>query len=455
MNKTSIIIITYNNLEYNKACIESIRSFTEKGTYEIIVVDNNSTDGTVEWLKSQTDLKVIYNDYNAGFPKACNQGIEAACKENDILLLHNDTIVTKNWLENLRECLYSDDSVGAVSPVTNMCSYNQAIATNFSSFDEMFEFARQYNTNGQKEYEQRIKLIDFCILIKREAVDKVGLLDERFTPGYYEDDDYSYRIIEAGFKLLLCKSTFIFHFGNTSFNDRQALNELLAANSKKFEEKWGFRSEYSSNMRPEVVNLINADKDSAINVLEIGCACGAMLLKIKNDYKNASLYGVELNKNAAKIAAHIADVRGEDIEKASLSYDEEFFDYIIFADVLEHLYDPEKVLNNMKKYLKKGGYIIASIPNVMHFSIMAGLLNGDFTYQDSGILDRTHIRFFTLKEITKLFSRAGYSSLDYYSITQGGSENYKDFIDKLVAISGEDKREQFLAFQYFIRAKKQ
>ncbi len=100
--KTSIVILTYNKLEYTKLCIDSIRKYTKSGTYEIVVVDNNSTDDTREWLKEQKDIKVILNDENLGFPGGCNVGINAAEKENDILLLNNDTIVTPRWLENLK-----------------------------------------------------------------------------------------------------------------------------------------------------------------------------------------------------------------------------------------------------------------------------------------------------------------------------------------------------------------
>ena len=138
--KTSIIILTYNKLEYTKQCIESIREFTEKDSYELIVIDNNSTDETPKWLEEQEDIIAILNEDNKGFPKGCNQGMEIATGDN-ILLLNNDTVVTKNWLENLTTALYSDESVGAVGPVTNNCSNFQNIAVNYNNLEEMKVFA--------------------------------------------------------------------------------------------------------------------------------------------------------------------------------------------------------------------------------------------------------------------------------------------------------------------------
>lgn len=99
---TSIIILTYNKLEYTKKCIESIRKYTKDEEYEIIIVDNNSTDGTRSWIENQNDIKSILNKENVGFPAGCNMGIKISKKENDILLLNNDTIVTINWLSNLK-----------------------------------------------------------------------------------------------------------------------------------------------------------------------------------------------------------------------------------------------------------------------------------------------------------------------------------------------------------------
>ena len=215
--KTSIIILTYNNLDYTKDCIDSILKFTKKGTYEIIVVDNLSTDGTREWLKKQKNLKVILNNKNLGFPKGCNQGIEIANSHNDILLLNNDTIVTENWLENLKICLYSDTSIGAVGAVSNHDENLQGCNFTYEDFDTMQLLAKQNNISNPKRWEQKIFLIGFCLLIKREVINQIKELDENYSPGYIEDNDLSLRITELGYKLMLCHDCFIHHYLGSSF----------------------------------------------------------------------------------------------------------------------------------------------------------------------------------------------------------------------------------------------
>ena len=192
---TSIIILTYNNLEYTKKCLESIRKYTKSGTYEIIIVDNNSKDGTKEYLKTLSDVKIIYNKKNLGFPKGCNQGIKKALKNNDILLLNNDTLVTANWLDNLRKCLNSDKLIGAVGAVCNNNENRQGLLLKYQNMEEMQKKALENNVSNEKRWEEKVFLIGFCILIKREVIDKLNGLDENYTPGYIEDNDLSLRII--------------------------------------------------------------------------------------------------------------------------------------------------------------------------------------------------------------------------------------------------------------------
>lgn len=454
VNNYSIIILTYNNLDYTKKCIESIKKFNKSNNYEIVIVDNNSTDGTTEWLKQQKDIKYILNTENKGFPVGCNQGIEIAERNNDIFLLNNDTVIMPNSIFNLRMGLYSNENIGVSGAVSNYVSYYQQIGQTYDTFEEYIEFAKQNNITNEDSYESRLKLVGFAMLIKRSVLDKVGKLDEIFTPGNFEDDDLCFRIILEGYKLLLCKDSFIHHFGSISFKKEPIqFGEILRINSKKFEDKWGFNSLYSTYIRQEIIDLIDVNNDKNINVLEVGCACGATLLAIKNKYPNSNIYGIDLNENAAQIAVTFADVRAENVENINLSYVEGYFDYIIFAGVLEQLYNPEKVLENMKKYLKDDGFILASIPNVMHYSVIKELINGNWTYEDAGILDKTHIRFFTLNEIGKMFNRLNFKEISISATGTNISEEDEKFIDNISKLSLIDVKQQFKLYQYLIKAR--
>lgn len=449
---TSIIILTYNNLEYTKMCIQSIRNFVDMENNEIIVVDNNSQDGTQEWLKTQKDLKCIFNEENKGFPKGCNQGILLAKKENDIFLLNNDTILMVNSLFNLKMGLYKSENIGAVGAISNSVSYYQQINIGNNKYENYCNFALKNNIVNDDLYEERMKLIGFAMMIKREAVDKVGLLDERFTPGNFEDDDYSLRIIQGGYKVLLCKDSFIYHFGSVSFKENKLFNNILIENSNKFKEKWGFSSEYSFNIRFDIINKIQVEDDKEINVLEIGCAGGATLLKIKDMYKNANVYGIDINEDVTKVTSKILNTKVLNIEKEELNFSEKYFDFIILPDVLEHLVDPWETLKNLKKYLKDDGEIIASIPNVMHISVIDDLLNGQWNYVDAGILDITHLRFFTLDSIKKMFSYAGFEYIHINSNIVAISNEQEERISKLVSLYDSNEME-YKSYQYIISAK--
>ncbi|BBB90153.1 MAG TPA: bifunctional glycosyltransferase family 2 protein/class I SAM-dependent methyltransferase [Methylomusa anaerophila] len=454
--KTSIVILTYNQLSSTEQCVESIRKFTEPDQYEIIIIDDNSADGTVEWLRNQPDLKIIYNEQSLGVPIRYNQGIKLASGDN-ILLIDHDVVVTHGWLTNLMNCLYSDEKIGAVGPVTNYCAGYQNIRINYKTMEEMQAFGKTYNQSNAAAWEERLKLAGYCLLIKKEVVDSIGLLDELFTPGSFEDDDYSFRIRMAGYKLMLCKDTFVHHFGNVHFKiDNVNYHEQFKINRDKFAVKWGFDSAYSTSIRQDLIGFIDKPKDQAIKVLEIGCACGGTLLQIKNIYPKAELYGIELNEQAALSAKLLADVIATDIEKTILPYLEDYFDYIILGDVLEHMVNPWKALANLRPYLNQSGQIFASIPNVMHFSVLRNLLMGSWTYEDAGILDRTHMRFFTLNEIEKMFTGTGYKVHGYQPVLVYETEDDRRFIEGLANLAGDYRlAEQYRAYQYLVKASKE
>ena len=455
IRKTSIIILTYNNLEYNKNCIASIRKYTEKGNYEIIIVDNNSTDGTREWLKTQKDLKVVQNDYNAGFPKGCNMGIALACEAYDILLLNNDTLVTPRWLQNLQSCLYSKENIGAVGAVCNHSENLQGVDVVCDKLDEMILFADKNNVSCSSRWEEKIFLIGFCILIKREVIDKIGMLDEMYSPGYVEDNDLSLRIISSGYRLMLCHDCFIYHYLGTAFRkDLQKFYPILYANREKFKNKWGFETILFDEIRFDLIRVIDeADSYKEMNILEIGCGLGVTLLKIKKDYPNVRLYGLEPNENIAKITKHIAQVSTKKIGDFPLDFPEEHFDYILIGNYLENMDEPEVFLTSLKSYLKKGGYIIGATQNIMHYSVLRNLLNGDWIYSNNDNLKKDNKKFFTLNDITRMFTNCGYSSPYIFHWFSVPSEEENKFIQKLCEI-GEAKDYLYTTYSYVIKFQK-
>jgi GT2 family glycosyltransferase len=355
---TSIVILTHNKLKYTKLCIESIREYTNKNDYEIIIVDNHSTDGTVDWLNKQLDIKTIFNEENDGFPKGCNQGIKIAEGDN-VLLLNNDVVVTPNWLMNLNKCLYSSESIGAVGAVSNRCPYYQQINIEYNTIEEMICFAKKYNISDKNKWVERLKLIGFCICIKRKVIEEVGLLDEQFTPGNFEDDDYSLRIRKAKYRLMLCKDTFIHHYGNITFGENPyAYYKILKTNQNKFEKKWQFSWANCKSISYELIKLIDKPKSEEFNALEIGCGCGANLLEIKNIFPNANVYGIEPNKDAGEIAKTFGKIIIGNIEDCELSYEDRFFDYIIFSSIRVDIDESPKILKFVKKHLKSDGKIL-------------------------------------------------------------------------------------------------
>lgn len=457
VRNVSFVILSYNTFEYTRGCIESIRKYCFKDCYEIVVVDNASLDGSLEWLRDQSDIILIENTENQGFPAGCNQGINSADPKNDILLLNNDTIMMPESLFWLRMGLYRNNNTGAAGAVTNSAGNDQIVGEGFDTDDpdEFVSLSREINIPEANPYESKSYLVMFAMLIRRSVIDEIGLLDERFSPGNFEDNDYGMRLFENGYDCVLCHNCFIYHFGSKSFGrDVNKYLELYMTNREKFRRKWGFYSDYYTHSRKDVLKLIESDPDDHISVLEIGCGLGGTLEKIRYQYPNSDVHGVEIENTIADIGGKRYDIVQGDIENMTMV--EREYDYILFPDVLEHLRNPEILLIKMQRYLKPDGRIIASIPNIMNATVIHDLLLGNFTYQDAGILDRTHLRFFTLNEIKRMFLRAGLiiDRIDNTVLPDESTEAYKEFFDELMKINGVGPKELFDTYQYIVRASK-
>jgi O-antigen biosynthesis protein len=165
---------------------------------------------------------------------------------------------------------------------------------------------------------------------------------------------------------------------------------------------------YFSGTRPELVPLI---PPFATRILEVGCGEGgfARTLRAERPESKLEIVGVEVSESAGQIATKVLDtlVVGN-AEQVELDY-ENYFDCVVFADVLEHLIDPWRMLRRVKRVLRGDGTIVASIPNVQHWSVLARLIGGRWEYTPYGLMDQTHLRFFTKRSIRDLFVSTGFT----------------------------------------------
>ncbi len=220
-------------------------------------------------------------------------------------------------------------------------------------------------------------------------------------------------------------------------------NKEIANGEKYYREK---EKIYYSYIRYDVLKLIPKEVKA---ILDIGCSEGYTGAEAKRLLGASVAVGVEPYLPAAEIAQQKLDrVLTSDIEVLDLDYPEGYFDCIICADVLEHTRDPWTVLKKLYYYLSRDGYIVASIPNVQNYLVLKKLLTGQFDYEESGILDKTHLRFFTIQTIRKMFDETGYEILKTdFNLNSGWKLNLLNKISF-------GKLTPFTVFQYLILAKK-
>jgi GT2 family glycosyltransferase len=242
--KASIVVVTRDNRDLNRLCLESLRARTEWPNYEVIVVDNGSTDGTAELLaelaRGWPNLRVLANAENRGFAAATNQGF-AEASGAFLVMLNNDTVATRGWLTTLVKHLRADPKLGLVGPVTNSISNEAQVDPGYRELSDLPARAAQWVRAHDGEAFVIPMLAFFCAVLRRETWEAVGPLDERFGVGMFEDTDYCRRARAQGFEIRCARDAFVHHWQKASFRrlGEKAYFALYAENRRKYEEKWG------------------------------------------------------------------------------------------------------------------------------------------------------------------------------------------------------------------------
>lgn len=232
----SIVLLCFNKLEYTRQCIDSVLKNTINDSYELIVVNNGSTDGTYDYLNKikSNNIIVIHNKSNLGFSKGMNIGAKNA-NGKYLILLNNDTIVGERWDNELIKILESDNKIFAVTPITNNCGNRARINIKHNSSDDFFKKV----TNIQNYLVSRFdsdSLALFCGCFRNEDLKNIGYLDEKFFNGW-EDDDLYERILLLNKKVVITTKSVVYHYANITVG-KKAYSGANNPNKLYFEKKW-------------------------------------------------------------------------------------------------------------------------------------------------------------------------------------------------------------------------
>ncbi|GAI90090.1 unnamed protein product, partial [marine sediment metagenome] len=236
MSKCDIIIPVWNQLKATKRCLDSLLQNTTFD-FNLIIVDNGSGKKTEDFLKDfernnpKYGIILIRNEKNKGFVKAVNQGIRES-RADYICILNNDTIVTEGWLSEMIKILQINPGIGIVNPSSNNLGQKPARGQKIEDYVSALK-------SGSGKYAELMNGLGFCMLIKKSLIEEIGLFDEIYGMGNFEDTDFSMRAKRKGYLCVRALGAYVYHKENTSFNVFRQYHCEFEKNKKIFESRWG------------------------------------------------------------------------------------------------------------------------------------------------------------------------------------------------------------------------
>ena len=239
--KVSIIILTWNGLDYTKKCMESLEESVANKKCDVYVVDNGSIDETLEYLRGLDWINVIENKENLGFVRGNNIAINRIT-EGDIILLNNDIIITQNnWIEELQKTAYKDERTGIVG-CRLINEKGEFLHAGTYIYPETYwgqQIGGGQKNIGQYQDDREVQGVVFaCAYIKRSVIDAIGGLNEKFF-SYFEDTDYCLAAKKAGYNTVCCGSVTLIHYQNVSTDvNKVNLSDMFMKSQKDFKKIW-------------------------------------------------------------------------------------------------------------------------------------------------------------------------------------------------------------------------
>ena len=424
----SIVILAYNRLDKTKQCVESVLKHTKEIDYELILVDNGSSDGTLDYFKKvpykKKSIICITKPMGTNFAFCWLSCVDVG---RYVVFLANDLICTPNWLKNLLTCMESDERIGMVNPVSSNVSNFQEVSLSFSSIEEMEEKAELYNQSDSRKWEERLRLITLGSLFRTEALMSIGfpIFDAGFLHDF-GDDDLSFRLRRNGYRLILATDTWIHHnhdFRNFEDKKKEQFIYSLNLGREQFQKKY-FEVDSWEDTIVEGEEIIREcpviEGKQSFFALGIDVKCGSPLLELKNHLRSHGMFDVQLDAfvQESKYREDLCSICNGTVvcdreEGLRLSFPKQSYDYVILGKPLNSYNEPWVMLEDSMERVREGGYLIVSLENAFSYLEFFHILGRreiyrrDFVYpipyeecqkqiEQYGTLVSSKMHFFTL-----------------------------------------------------------
>lgn len=377
-------------------------------------------------------VHVEYDALEQGLGVAYNRGSRQG--ESDmVLFVQGDCFLSAGALKAMVAALELP-GVGAVVPYTNIGPADQ-ICQDMEGYQNLASMEQSAAKLARRfpQPETRLRAGGFALLTRRRIFRELNGFDQRLREQLCVGSDFGLRLLEKGLTVML--AGFV-HCNSLSQEVQARLKADGQADSRLFQEKWGISPIYSLSLRRDLLSMAESRKQDwqGAAVLEIGCAAGADLQWLGWRHPEAELCGVELSETSAALASRFAKVEALDVETMSKPEWQGKFDFILAGDIIEHLRDPWAALRSLSRMLKADGHLLISVPNVLYVNNVRSLLGGDWHYADIGILDRTHLRFFTRRSFEGVLAESGLRAAEVEPKIYNISKDMEEAITELESL---------------------
>lgn len=456
----SIVILAYNHLKYTRECVESILKYTSHIDFELIAVNNGSTDGTKEYFDSLPRTKAIHLDENVGPVNGFNIGMKEATGKYTASVC-NDFVFTKNWLDNLLNCIESDGKIGFVSPGGTNVSNNQGIGGHLNNvkiddvegLERIHKYANSYNNTDPSKWEERVRLLPCVLMVRTSILKEIGYFDPIFRFGEFADDDISFRIRRAGYKLVFARDTFVHHFGSITTSKDQLENDSLNISRKIFIDKYDIDTWLDTGCNNHILNEIDYNTKDKVNILGINTLCGATPLQIKNKFRELGTHNIHIS-NITDSEKYMVDLKTVSdnavlgkIDDISYLFKNQKFDYIIIESGLERYSNVADIFSQLNELLIEDGKIIINIENLSFYKNLYSLLKGKVPCNNNYLAS-----YFDITKMQQLLKDTGFQNISVLGCRDVQSYNIQTINAFSSIVESQDKAlvEKLISIKNFL-----